>query len=201
MLRRRDSSSVIMQKAVAGYSRPCIYSQRGQCKVIFVEKLDRHEVAKCVKELDTKQTEDAKVTHVIFVSSNIPARLHQDLDQISLRHLSRWRFEIFESSFFHFDVLDTALMKRCRPEPLTLAESQRFLTESGFQPHELLQYVSRDFVVRYFGLVPGQIVRIHCEGGVLKYRIFLLSSSSAQTIVQPHTDGATSSTSSSHRNR
>ncbi len=152
------------------YEKPILYAGNGKIKVLFIEALSTAGCSETVKVM-----RDEKIPHLIYVASNIPARLNQDMDQLSLHTASKgFRFEVFETSFFLFDKLQTDLLKRCYPEPMSLKESQKWLVLHKIQPQQLKQYVPRDFVVRYFGLVPGQIVRI--RGLVDKYRIYWRSS-------------------------
>lgn len=161
---------------VVVYLRPVMYAgchandaskKNRELKVVFVDAIGTAECTEIINQL--KQD---NISHVLFVASNIPARLNQDLDQLSLHVKTHGlRFEVFEAGFFLFDKMQTDIMQRCYPEPMSLEESQKWLQNHKLQPEQLLQYVPRDFVVRYFGLVPGQIVRIRGPN-VTKFRIY-----------------------------
>jgi hypothetical protein len=151
------------------YMRPFMYVREAKLKVVFLRSLGRPECGKTIKELKAE-----KLNHLIYVVVNIQAQLHQYLDQISLIPRYGLRFEVFEASFFLFDRLNTVIMQRCRPVPLSFDASQKLLEEKRWKPEHLLQYVPGDFVVRYFGLKHGQIVIVY--GETIKYRIYAATS-------------------------
>lgn len=171
----RDAKSVSQGKDVV-YLHPCLYAGN-DTKVLFIDSVGNAECRETVKELKAE-----KLSHLIYVANNIPGRFHQDMDQFSL-HQDRFglRFELFEASFFLFDKMDTELMARCMPSPMTLEESSKWLKEQHLEAWQLLQYVPRDFVVRYFGLLPGQIVRVNTRPP--KYRILLNRAHNCPTTV------------------
>lgn len=161
------------------YLRPCLYAD-DEAKVLFVDAVGNAECRETVRQL-----KEEGLKHLIYVANNIPGRFNQDMDQLTL-HQAKYglRFELFEASFFMFDKMQHQLMQRCRPEPMTLQDSAKWLLDHHLEPWQLLQYVPRDFVVRYYGLQPGQIVKVN-TGGVPKFRILL---STVNAAVQPLPD-------------
>lgn len=152
------------------YLKPAKYAGK-ETKCIFIDTIGNAECREVVRDMRQE-----KITHLIIVANNIPGRFNQDMDQISAQQ-QRYglRFELFDAGFFEFDRLSFDIMQQCRPVPMSLQESQKWLQDNHLQPSQMLQYIARDFVVRYFGLVSGQIVTVYCGGNTIKHRIFYQS--------------------------
>lgn len=164
----KDAEALPVSVKEVTYLRPALYAGK-DTKVLFVDAVGNAECKETVRDL-----REEKLSHLIYVANNIPGRFNQDMDQLSL-HSDRYglRFELFEASFFLFDKMQTQLMERCSPVPMSLEESRKWLQDNHLESWQLLQYVPRDFVVRYFGLLTGQIVRIGTSPP--KYRILSMN--------------------------
>ncbi len=121
-----------------------------ECRVYFF--------ANALKEMYERNEQDkvdGRLFHCIIVSE-------KELSSKELENLEG----VYNMENFTYEMIFSNPLKHVlQPKftPLTLEESRRYLAMTGLKGEELPVLKSTDSVVRFLGLVPGQVVRVERE--------------------------------------